>query len=115
MEVSDNIVGVVKLVVDGGVGEDDACHASDGKEEDESDSPEHGRGKSHGASPHGGDPAKYFYAGGNGDDHRSSGEVELGGRGDTGDKHVMRPDKKPNDSDGDHRPDHAGIVEDGFS
>ena len=43
VEVGDDIIGVVHVIIDAAVGEDDAGDAADGEQEDEADRPQHRR------------------------------------------------------------------------
>ena len=109
-----HIVGIVHIVVDTAIGEQDAGHATDREHEDEAERPHHRRLERKRTAPHRRDPAENLDARGNGDNHRRGGEVHLGVYVEADGVHVVRPDDKAHHTDCDHGIGHAEITEDRF-
>ena len=92
VEVRDDVVRIVKVAVNAGVGEHDAGHAADREQEDESDGPQHRCLEFNRAAPHGRDPGKDLDAGRYRDHHARDGEEGLGVGRQTSREHMMCPD-----------------------
>ena len=111
MEVSDDIIGIVKVTVEPRIRQHDASYAADCEQEDEPDGPHHRCREADGAAPHCRDPGKDFHTCRNRNNHRREDEVTLRVKRQSSSIHVMRPDDETNRPNRNHRIRHTEITE----
>src|SRR5260370_41738144 len=96
-------------------GEERPGKAANGKQANEAEGIEHGRGPVDGRFVERGGPIDHFDRRGNRDQVAEQGKGERGISGFTGDEHVVRPNQEADDRDGDARTGDKGVSEDRLS
>ena len=115
VEMGDDEVGVVDVDVQTEAGEEQAGEAANGEQADKAESVEHRRIPGNGAFVQAGGPIEHFDCRWYGDEIAEEGKRQRRVSGFPGDEHVMRPNQKTDDRDGDTRRGDEVVTEDGLA
>ena len=115
VEVRHNIVGVVICTVHSRLGQNDAGHAANCEEEQETKRPKHRCLELNRAAPHRGDPTKDLNTRRYRNDHCRQHKVRLLRQGHANGVHVVRPNDETKCTNRDDRPNHWQIAKHWFA
>ena len=115
MEVTHYESGVMQRDVQHRLREERSAEAAGNKQRNKADGEQHGCGEAHAPVLNGSQPVEGLNGGGYADGHGHDGEGKSRVRAHAAHEHVMAPDHKSQQSDGEHGVDHGLVTKDRFA